>query len=168
MRDWLACPTQQHCKATETPSPRSEQSWVCDSAIHHHALEAVILHRAETLFCRYLPLAAGDIPLYELTYGWTFQWHSKKKARILPLLPCFSVSKWKPSKMFRLQVKNTVGMSPCLKRKNAAEQAWHLQGNKAIKHFISEPEVIAKHLCTLAPKGPGTNPSLSRLQLTSA
>lgn len=31
---------------------------------------------------------------------------------------------------------------------------WHLHGNKAIKHFISESEVIAKLLCTAAPNGP--------------
>lgn len=40
----------------------------------------------------------------------------------------------------------------------AAWQVWHLQGNKAIKHFISEPAVIAKHLCTLAPKRPRDKP----------
>lgn len=59
----------QRARAQSSHSPRSKQSWVCDSAIQHHALERVILHRAETLFCRCRPLAAGNIPLYEMIYG---------------------------------------------------------------------------------------------------
>lgn len=45
-------------------------------------------------------------------------------------------------------------------------QVWYLHAHKAINHFISKPEVIAKHLCTVAPNGLRKNPSLSRLQLT--